>query len=128
MEAENQIKCSLKTDTSDSCECEDECIFSKGIEIDDRVVEAIQGMQHKYYQLVSYARKRPEDIIKYNLERFIKEVEFLYEDETNNLKNPEMGDWQHGFNSGALAAFRYVLTITDVGIDQADEDFPELDT
>ena len=57
----------------------------------------------------------------------IKEVEFLYEQDVNDLKG-EAGDWHHGFNSGALAALRYMLTITDFGIESAEEEFPFLDT
>jgi hypothetical protein len=40
----------------------------------------------------------------------------------------ENGDWYHGFNSGMLAALRYVLTMDDLGIKQADEEFPMLDS
>lgn len=109
------------------CGCEDKCMFADGIDIDERAMKAIQKMEHKYYQLVAYARKRPEDR-KYPLvERLIKEVEFLYEDELNELRG-ENSDWQHGFHSGALAAFRYVLGITDFGIEHADREFPFLDT
>ena len=38
------------------------------------------------------------------------------------------GRFFHGFNSGALAAFRYVLDIIETGVEHAEEEFPNLDT
>ena len=40
----------------------------------------------------------------------------------------EDGRFHHGFNSGALAAFRYVLDIIETGVEHAEEEFPNLDT
>ena len=40
----------------------------------------------------------------------------------------EDGRFYHGFNSGALAAFRYVLDIIETGVEHAEEEFPNLDT
>ena len=43
-------------------------------------------------------------------------------------------EWEHGFNSGCLAAFRYLLATLgsdghkSIGIDAAEEQFPDLDT
>lgn len=108
--------------------CEDKCMFADGIPMDKTALDAVVKMEKKYFDLVSYARKSPEDIASLpQLARFIKEAEFLYEEETNALHG-EHSDWQHGFHSGALAAFRYVMTISEMGIEQANEDFPELDT
>ena len=108
--------------------CEEKCMFANGIAIDKAVLEAVTKMEKKYFDLVSYARKSPEDIARIpGLERFVKETEFLYEIEIHGLRG-EHSDWQLGFHSGALAAFRYILTISDMGIEQAEEEFPMLDT
>jgi hypothetical protein len=40
----------------------------------------------------------------------------------------ENADWQHGFNSGMVAALRYVLTMDDLGLEQANDEFPLLDS
>ena len=71
--------------------------------------------------------------------------EELYQDEIDELRS-ETGDWEHGFNSGCLATLRYVITsmakyefpdeesedpeatITMGGIEEAEEEWPFLDT
>ena len=89
---------------------------------------AIEEMEKKYFDLVWYARKKPEhlsiDGVKENVQRIEKENP----EECENLKSYEMGDWQHGFNSGCLAAFRYVMYFMEFGKDFADEEFPMLDS
>lgn len=40
----------------------------------------------------------------------------------------EIGDWQHGFNSGCLAAFRYITLLIEEGKELAEEEFPDLDS
>jgi len=119
--------CKNKHDPDCWCGCEEKCMFEDGIEIDDRVIKAIQKMEKKYWDLVWLARKRPEDYLRQDILRSIKQVEFLYEDEVRELGG-EDGDWQHGFHSGVLAGLRYVLAISDFGIEQAEEEFPFLDT
>ena len=60
--------------------------------------------------------------------KHLKEVEKKYPDECAALNPPEKdrnGDWQHGFNSGCLAAIRYALADGD---EVAQSLFPELDT
>jgi len=119
--------CKREQEPNSWCGCEDKCMFEDGIEIDDRVIKAILKMEKKYCDLVWLARKRPEDYLRQDILRSIKQVEFLYEDEVKELGG-EHGDWQHGFHSGVLAGLRYVLAISDFGIEQAEEDFPCLDT
>ena len=53
-------------------------------------------------------------------------VEKYPEDYANLLG--EDGRFYHGFNSGALAAFRYVLDIIETGVEHAEGEFPNLDT
>ena len=55
-----------------------------------------------------------------------KIVEKYPEDYANLLG--EDGRFHHGFNSGALAAFRYVLDIIETGVEFAEDEFPNLST
>ena len=48
--------------------------------------------------------------------------------EDYSLLKGQDGQFHHGFNSGALAAFRYVLDIIETGVEHAEEEFPNLDT
>ena len=48
--------------------------------------------------------------------------------EDYSLLSGEDGQFHHGFNSGALAAFSYVLDIMESGIKFAEDQFPNLDT
>ena len=92
-----------------------------------QLVENILQKQDKYVELLWYARSGPENEsikgVKENKER----IEKLYPNEVKELQS-ERGDWHHGFNSGMVAALRYILTMDDLGLEQANEWFPELDT
>ena len=44
-----------------------------------------------------------------------------------NLQGQD-GQFHHGFNTGALAAFSYVLDIMESGVKFAEDQFPNLDT
>lgn len=92
-----------------------------------KLQEKLLELEDKYYQLVWYARKSFEDFSIPGVEAAAKSVEFLFENETNDL-NGKDGDWYHGFNSGVLAGVRFALTAKEYGIEQAEFDFPELDT
>tara|TARA_R100000734_G_C3230358_1_gene38595 strand:+ start:137 stop:454 length:318 start_codon:yes stop_codon:yes gene_type:complete len=87
-------------------------------------------LEEKYFNLVWLARKYPEDYKNPKIAPKIKEVKDLYPEEVKDLGSPEEGDWMHGFNSGCLAAFRYILTSLEDkdGLQQADDEFPFLDT
>jgi len=92
-----------------------------------QLVENILQKQDKYIDLLWYARSKPENEsikgVKENKER----IEKLYPNEVKELQN-ERGDWQHGFHSGMVAALRYILTMDESGLEQANEWFPELDS
>jgi hypothetical protein len=92
-----------------------------------QLVENILQKQDKYVDLLWYARSMPEHEsikgVKENKER----IETLYPDEVKELQS-ERGDWQHGFHSGMVAALRYILTMDESGLEQANEWFPELDS
>ena len=83
--------------------------------------------ENKYVDLLWYARSGPENDsikgVKENKER----IEKLYPNEVKKLQS-EQSDWQHGFHSGMVAALRYVITMNDLGIEHANDLFPELDS
>jgi hypothetical protein len=90
------------------------------------LLENLQQTRDKYVDLLWYARSNPKHInikrVKENKER----IETLYPSEVKGLQ--EQGDWNHGFNSGMVAALRYILTIDELGKEVADEEFPMLDS
>jgi len=91
------------------------------------LIENVITKETKYADLLWYARTSPEHInikgVKENKDR----IEKLYLNEVMELSS-ENGDWQHGFNSGMVAALRYVLTMDDLGLEQANDEFPMLDS
>ncbi len=85
--------------------------------------------EKKYFDLVWLARSRPQDYLRNeSVRRSVETIKFNYPEETEALADEDEGDWQHGFNSGMLAGLRYVLTLFEDGKEQADEEFPFLDT
>jgi hypothetical protein len=88
---------------------------------------AVKEMEQKYFDLVWLARKRPEDRPKASAA--IDRIRKAYPDEVERLRG-EHGDWEHGFNSGCLAAFRLVQGLLGSKDDAefAREQFPFLDT
>ena len=116
--------------------------------------ELLRKWEEKYFSLVWYARKGPTDhpmwadtpdYIKQTAFNEMSRVQEMYPDEVDSLSG-ESGDWEHGFNSGMLACLRFVITAQNPewiddpaasddgepfwlgGVEQALEDFPELDT
>lgn len=101
----------------------------------ERVKKAIEMMidhcNNKYFNLVWYARcdqkKRMQEEC-YEALASCRRIEQQYPKEIAVLTDPNDDNWAHGFNSGMLAASRYYLTIIDDGIEQADLEFPMLDS
>ena len=80
----------------------------------------IEELEEKYFDLVSFARKSDEDIERIpSLKEWMDDMRIKYPKETEELEGEE-SDWHHGFNSGVLAAVRYVRS--------PQEEFPFLDT
>lgn len=102
------------------------------------VEKLLQGMQKKYLDLVWHARKAPQsdqeywagvpEDIKQGALNCMSRVEEMFPYETDALGSPEVGNFAHGFNSGALAVLRLIDTATKYGVDEARAHFPELDT
>jgi len=101
----------------------------------ERVKKAVQLMiencNDKYFDLVWYARcdqqKRLEEEC-YEALKACQRIENQYPEEIKRLKDFDGGDWEHGFNSGMLAASRLYLSMIEEDVEQALEDFPELDS
>lgn len=95
-----------------------------------QLIENVVEKLKKYEDLIWYARATPENYhikgVKENVDRIEKE----YPDEVKELNglSAEHINWHHGFNSGMVAALRYILTMDDLGLEQADEEFPMLDS
>ena len=99
------------------------------------VVELIEAKGEKYEQLVWFARKAPADDpfwdgvpfdIKEGALNSVSRVQEMFPDEVDQL-NGDHSNWEHGFNSGMLAAIRWVLHAA-YDSEQAEDFFPELDT
>jgi hypothetical protein len=86
----------------------------------------INKLLNKYEDLVKYTRIQPGDE-KYPLVKdCIKRVRTLYKEESMALHTPgTIGDWENGFNAGALAVLRL---INDTDVEFAINNFPNLDT
>ena len=88
-----------------------------------------EEMLEKHERLVWFARSDlsmtdvPEDVAEGRFQEYCA-VEADFPEEAEALGG-ENGDWQHGFNSGVLAALRWMQEEDRV---RADEEFPQLDT
>ena len=110
------------------------------------IQDKLSELREKYFDLVWYARKFPEDRkIKGVIENMTR-IEKEYPEEIARFSNTP--DWTHGFNSGALAILRLmsayaleddwieeilddetvIINERDKEIDFAEELFPWLDT
>ena len=114
------------------------------------IKEFMQTQTEKYLDLVWYARSHPASDVEYwsKIPKSIKDgafrgqmrVEENYPDEVSALRDSN-SNWQHGFNSGMLAALNLIATaqcsyeVTEDGEtfwfggpEEALEEFPMLDT
>ena len=90
------------------------------------VIDKLAEMEQKYFDLVWYARTSPDEPASQPGRR---RVEAAWSADLEALRSDE-SNWQHGFNSGCLAAFRLVqgLLGSDSDAELAREEFPFLDT
>jgi hypothetical protein len=92
-----------------------------------QLIEEVLKKESKYSDLIWYARSSSEHDEIPGVKENRSRIENLYPKEVNDLCNEDT-NWEHGFNSGMVAALRYVLTMNELGLEQADEWFPELDS
>jgi hypothetical protein len=99
---------------------------SKAVPNVEGAEKILTALEKKYFDLVWLARKRPEDGMAADA---VARVRLEYPDEAERLGG-EHGDWEHGFNSGCLAAFRLALGLLGdrEESEMAISDFPFLDT
>ena len=101
-------------------------------------IEELIKLSEKYRDLVWYARKPsisdvdeeyknlPEEMREV-VKKCIQDVQTRFPEEIKDL-NSDRSNWEHGFNSGCLSSFRFILTAIHEGLDIANEEFPKLDT
>jgi hypothetical protein len=89
--------------------------------------EHLSNLEDKYFDLVWYARSGKNMHSSEVREKRLK-VQSKYPIEITHLNNPKEGDWNHGFNSGMLAATRFLVDLIQFGEETANENFPFLDT
>ena len=92
-----------------------------------QLLETILHKQDKYVDLLWYARSGTENESIKGVAENKERIEKLYPTEVKELQS-ENGDWSHGFNSGMVACLRWIATIDEFGKEQADEEFPMLDS
>jgi chaperonin GroEL (HSP60 family) len=105
----------------------DEVLLKKLVKSDKKlkiILEECAKKMDEYCSIVWYARSSS---MKQEVVDARKRVEEKYPNLIQELREDD-DNWQHGFNSGMLAATRYIMTIVDEGLEQADEEFPLLDT
>ena len=90
------------------------------------IVAEIAGWEQKYFDLVWYARTTPDEPAS---QPGRQRVEAAWSADLEELRSDD-SNWQHGFNSGCLAAFRLVqgLLGSDDDAEFARQEFPFLDT
>lgn len=90
------------------------------------VMIELRAREKMYFDLVWFARSRPDEAVG---AAGRKRVSKAYPAQVARLRG-EHSDWEHGFNSGCLAAFRLVMGLlgTKAEAEMAIDDFPFLDT
>jgi hypothetical protein len=91
----------------------------------DFVLE-LDAWEKKYFDLVWYARTTPDEPLS---QAGRQRIEAAWSADLDELRSDD-SNWQHGFNSGCLAAFRLVqgLLGSEADAELAREQFPFLDT
>jgi hypothetical protein len=96
-----------------------------------KLEEQLKSDMDKYCDLVWYARTDEQELLRLEIYEGLKkvqEIEKKYPEEISNLINPNNDNWDHGFNSGMLAASRMYIEILTGSYKYAIENFPELDS
>lgn len=93
-------------------------------EISQTAIVIINAMRDKYFDLVKYARRKPRiEDIEYT--KYIEDIKRKYPDEVSKLGDDP--DWEHGFNSGMLAALRFFQIVNLSEEDKLDDDGDEIE-
>ena len=92
------------------------------------IIDEVKNLQSKYFDLVWYARSLPQNSHIPGVLKNRKRIEKSYPEEVENLINGNNPDYEYGFFCGMLAGLRYVLSMAAYGKEDAEENFPFLDT
>jgi hypothetical protein len=86
----------------------------------------LAAWEQKYFDLVWYVRTTPDEPVS---QPGRGRVEAAWSADLESLRSDE-SNWQHGFNSGCLTAFRLVqgLLGSEADAEFARQEFPFLDT
>jgi hypothetical protein len=98
----------------------------------------LEELESKYCDLIWFARS-DNNTQNANIREKQREVIIAHLEECKSLQCPKTSDWQHGFNSGMLAATRLIASYVQSDdefdgvsrkerISYAEEEFPLLDT
>jgi hypothetical protein len=93
----------------------------------NEIFDLVSEKEGKYLDLVWYARSCKNLQVDGVAESRTR-IEKAHPNETVNLNDSDISDWHHGFNSGMLAALRFIIDLDEEGIESAEENFPSLDT
>jgi len=91
------------------------------------ILNLVSEKEGKYLDLVWYARSSKNLKVDGVVENRTR-IEKSHPNETVNLNDSDSSYWHHGFNSGMLAALRFIIDLDEEGIESAEENFPSLDT
>jgi len=99
----------------------------------ERTKEAIKLMiensTKKYLDLVWYARADRKKLMQDEVYKGLAAIQRIEREHPEEVYELGIGDnWQHGFNSGMLAASRLYLSMIEEDVDQALDEFPNLDS
>lgn len=92
--------------------------------------EYLNDLEVKYCNLVWYARSNKDELLEsesYEILSKVLEIEKIYKDDVLDIIDDDT-NWQHGFNSGMLAAIRLVIGLMNENFEDSIDDFPFLDT
>ncbi len=92
------------------------------------IIDQVKNLERKYFDLVWYARSSPQNDHLKGSKVNRKRIEEFYPEEVKDLIKGNSRSWGHGFNSGMLGGMRYVLSMAAYGKEDAEENFPFLDT
>lgn len=92
------------------------------------IIDEVKNLESKYFELVWYARSSPQNDHIKGSKVNRKRIEELHPEEVKSLIDGDNLDYDYGFYCGMLAGMRYVLGMAAYGKEDAEENFPFLDT
>ena len=91
-------------------------------------IKEVRNLERKDFELVWCAGSSPQNDHIKGSKVNRKRIEELYPEEVKSLIDGDNLDYDYGFYCGMLAGMRYVLGMAAYGKEDAEENFPFLDT